>query len=649
MALPLGPNSTSQGPKSPVSLPDLSVKSQDEKLKGTVKEKGSLVSSKTEAVGESVLHNPPIQSPPKSLLSHRWEQIKSFFSSLMDSISALFSKVKGTKAHTEDMQIGVLTLKQQLDTKLERESPPKIVPEKFNYTLSAAEAKSFLKEQRIDKIFKDIDRLTLELELLPDPIEADEDVIQLLLLIADVRAVDALVESAEGDGLSAEMFLPFFERVEEKIISNKEVLRKFSEAKSPDELHLFCKEVIQDIDDMDDYEDIDAFDKSSETTSSSSLVDFDDDISSNDYRSCEDALEDLEPTVQTEPKVGEPEFPPLIKAKPPLGIPNLGNACYRLASNQALRACKPFLEILKKPLVMETLDRWPQETDASFLRRQNEARHEFFLRESIQTALLGLLDSLEKKASLKEIKEAEEILMSTLFTSNLFEFEPDNAFRQLDAAQYLELILGTVLNYQHNEQVINSGMKGSVKLERQRPAQPVAVIQIPFAKKENGLTENSLQKLVEAVYSETTQGSSDNPWDYDDKTTFTKYQERVQLTSSPKDVLVFQLKRGVHNHVGSGGADIDRTEVEIPEGGIVDFSVAHGMPKGSLKYRVESFVRLHAQTGTSGHYTSYAKENGQWYHLNDDRVTPVSDQVAQAEMAKAYFFVLQKVEPSSAA
>ena len=58
-------------------------------------------------------------------------------------------------------------------------------------------------------------------------------------------------------------------------------------------------------------------------------------------------------------------------------------------------------------------------------------------------------------------------------------------------------------------------------------------------------------------------------------------------------------------------------------------------------HHLTSFVVHDGRSSRSGHYRAYAKHNNQWYHFNDSRVNPVSEQIALAEAKQAYFAFIQ--------
>ena len=58
--------------------------------------------------------------------------------------------------------------------------------------------------------------------------------------------------------------------------------------------------------------------------------------------------------------------------------------------------------------------------------------------------------------------------------------------------------------------------------------------------------------------------------------------------------------------------------------------------EGSRNYTPDVFILHHGSTSSSGHYTSYVKRNGYWWHVDDGSVTQVSDRNATSALKNAY-------------
>lgn len=347
----------------------------------------------------------------------------------------------------------------------------------------------------------------------------------------------------------------------------------------------------------------------------------------------------------------------------PVGIPNDGrNACFRISSIQALLAQDPIKRLIKSELA----------------KQPGELKEEFAARGWVKNALENLIDLMQNGASPEEIKSAEIYLAEIIFgyeagdPRNLhlefakpdikqleedYEFEQFDNFvkedfetykkrkldayktKQFDAVAFLELILGTVLNYTHDARLTNfvesQGVKG-VEI-----SEDLAVLDRNKSSASITLFDDikDLQGLVDANYIK-------KPIDDAltlQKITYDRYKQTSRVVTAPQDVLVVQLDRRKYDFRVQQTI-VNNRPVDMPADGLLDYSVAHGMEKGTLKYGVNSFIRLHADSGESGHYTTYAMRNGRWFHFDDGRAKAVSDEEAQLEMKQAYILMLERMK-----
>lgn len=370
------------------------------------------------------------------------------------------------------------------------------------------------------------------------------------------------------------------------------------------------------------------------------------------------SLADVKPIKSVEQVKPGAEFMQ-VSQNLPAGIPNVRrNACFRISSIQALLALEPIKKLIKGELV----------------KRPGELKEEFFARGWVKNALENLIDLMQNKATPEEIENAEIYLSEIIFgyeagdPHNLHlefakpseeelagdqlddEFDEDErAFlglgqnqyktKQYDAASFLELILGTVLNYTHDAQLTNfvelKGVKGVemsqnlAVLDRLKSSASITLFD-DITDLQGLVDANYVKKPIDGIF--TFQNI-----DYDG------YKQTSRVVTQPQDVLVVQLDRRKYDF-NRLETLVDNRLVDMPADGVLDYSVAHGMEKGALKYGVNSFIRLVADSGERGHYTTYAIRDGKWYHFNDSTVRAVSDEEAQLEMKKAYILMFERVK-----
>ncbi|MDR1473649.1 MAG: hypothetical protein LBI41_03725 [Lactobacillales bacterium] len=119
--------------------------------------------------------------------------------------------------------------------------------------------------------------------------------------------------------------------------------------------------------------------------------------------------------------------------------------------------------------------------------------------------------------------------------------------------------------------------------------------------------------------------------------------EADSVSSRTVNVLQFptyftvQLKRFRQNTDGSFTKD--DSPVAYPE----EFDASRYV-KDAGKYKLNGVI-CHYGTLNGGHYTSYVKNNGQWFLCNDSSITPVSKEEALSKVQNAYVLTYLKKEP----
>lgn len=524
---------------------------------------GNKILSKTEK---------PEDVPRDSLRSHRWSQIKYFFSSIGHKILMFFQSVFGKP---ERHEVGVVT-----------------EPTHSNNSQEGEEISKSQKEEEISKKteeFQFVKRLDDDKSIQRDDTGIEEEISvdqQVIAVIKnDLEEIRQIISYFQDTAPKMEELIQLTERIEE----NKNYLNEVNEENLPKKEF---EEILSEIQWLKIA--LENFEIGSKEKVTSDEI--------NDKNVSKRFLIDQVNTKEIN-----------ISG----GIPNRGNSCYRNASNLSLSVCGTIMELIRKPL------------NQGFI----ESEKNFQSRKSIQKEFVNLIDAIEQNKNEEELLSIERRLYSAIAESGFSnELNQINEFRQQDAASYLEIIIGQVLNYQFREQTANSGTLDDKVYSIKIDSPPAPLVQVPILK---GV--NDLQMLVNAVYSESTE--NDN-WTYNEdqrKIHFVAYNKLVKIISPPQDMLAIQLKRGVVGRV-------NQEKMKIPKGGILDFSVAHNLKEGELQYQTKSFIRLHAETGDSGHYTAYVNKEGQWYHYNDDIVSKVSQEKAEEEMALAYILFFEKIK-----
>lgn len=310
----------------------------------------------------------------------------------------------------------------------------------------------------------------------------------------------------------------------------------------------------------------------------------------------------------------------LLKA--PRGIPNYGNQCYRIASNQALRALEPYRMLMDKPCP----------------HKLNETDEGYRTREIIRQSILGLYETLEgDQEPDPELLEAfDYYLLHAIAESGLAPdlLDETDLYTQQDASTYVELVFGTLFNEVFEMKKMRSAKINGQIIQRAFPSDTFGVLQVALTEDVKGL-----QQMVDLNFGNQKIHDPDNEWKVLDGHSTVDYEEDRTLTGEPKQVLPIQLKR--FSYGGRGVLKVDKS-IEFPADNILDMSKAYGRPPGSVTYSLQSFVCHLGQTPTHGHYISYVKKGDQWYCCNDDKVTAVTENIVDQAKSKAYLLFFEK-------
>lgn len=290
----------------------------------------------------------------------------------------------------------------------------------------------------------------------------------------------------------------------------------------------------------------------------------------------------------------------------PNGIPNTAQSCYRNSANQALRVLQPLRSLLEEREVVESRF------------------------QPVRDSLLDLFKALERNDTRENIIKAEKMLCRALFSAGLSEFSWKKMFGQHDAMAYLRFILDDVLGYQFQVAYERSASVNDDVIKQETPSQPMAFVRLP-------ISQRNFQEIMDMFFSD----SEAEGWRGAEEAVFRlPHKSRPVIKSEPKNVLVLQLGRDSFR----GTTTVhDSTKVAFPEDGVIDFSKAHQLAPGSLKYQVKSFVHLTSGSKDFGHYVSYVKKQDQWFCCNDSVVTEVSEDDAKKALSEAYIFFFEKL------
>ncbi|MEI8124734.1 MAG: hypothetical protein WCG42_03160 [Parachlamydiaceae bacterium] len=313
------------------------------------------------------------------------------------------------------------------------------------------------------------------------------------------------------------------------------------------------------------------------------------------------------------------EAPILYDPKlPPQGIPNIGNACYRLASFQALSSSPLFSRLLSKGIT----------------RFERESVKDFADRKKVFDALCSLAVVVNKRPyNVQQIEKAEENLLSTLIETRMInDLSQATRWGQHDSAAFVEVLLN-VLEETYTEVNTREALVDgkSVVSKTEQPGYPMVQI---------GLTRgvNNLQGLVDVEFTKQKMEETWNP----PGCKATSSTECIQLSGEPKELLPIHLKRF---DTSSGRVRKIDNDVNFPKDDVLDMSKAYGKETGAVKYNLKSFV-YHIGGYGSGHYIAFVKRGDQWYCCNDSSVSKVSKSEVDAYKKKAYLVFFERMNLS---
>jgi ubiquitin C-terminal hydrolase len=342
----------------------------------------------------------------------------------------------------------------------------------------------------------------------------------------------------------------------------------------------------------------------------------------------------------------------------PAGIKNIHNSCYMNSVLQVLLNTPYFKERIRQAYRQST---------------NQDDQNQVLMKES----LLHFMNMWEAGIP-EEIERAAIRLRLAIFTSRAQDFRSDSQTeeewkftreRQYDAAALFGLI-ASLLDYHFlsYKKFYPSEAGYGVKID---PPSEETVLRVPVGgcdrlRDEEGALikdEEGNPIYITEQLATTVQGLIQKMFDrsplcgIEDKRAFVSNQDQQEKSMRFQDqpfldpqqcppVLVMQLSR---SYFDQNKNTLEKFEdpIPFPKDSIIDLSQGvesseSGFP--FMRYRLTSFIEHLGSTGDSGHYISWVNVEGQWCKCDDDRVTKVSDEEAEAAKARAYLFVLERVE-----
>lgn len=350
-----------------------------------------------------------------------------------------------------------------------------------------------------------------------------------------------------------------------------------------------------------------------------------------------------------------PVVPLSKKVQKPKGIPNSGNQCYRIATNQALFSMVPFIELLKR--------------ENHFTVMEGCELKEVKAKQSIKSSLLALYNALNEKSE-SEILQLDKLLGNEIANSKLApDINNSTLSEQQDAAVYLELLLGQVLQYSIEVSTTCYTVFGGELFEKSMGKDTYPVMQVPL--REN---VNDLQTLVDMNFFESV-NDLDNVRELAAGKSFSQYDQKSTILGKPKSFLPIQLKRFAYdpevinrafttqlqafNEAGvilteaeikdlkktvsemeTGIVLVDRP-IKFPAGNVLDMSKAYNLQAGELTYHLQAFVCHDGESANHGHYISYIRQGDQWFCCDDNCVNSVEESVVNKKKEQAYLLFFE--------
>ncbi len=169
--------------------------------------------------------------------------------------------------------------------------------------------------------------------------------------------------------------------------------------------------------------------------------------------------------------------------------------------------------------------------------------------------------------------------------------------------------------------------------ENKTPAQYFIISMIEGLSKDIKSPSNSLQNYIDTFFKKEEVLLDSSP---------TGKAERIFKIQNPPKILAIQAKRFL-TQGGSPNESYKALEhIEKPFSLTIKLAyqyAATGTPANDIQYNLEAFVlHIGASSADCGHYVAYINRADQWTKYNDDRVEPVSSEVAEKAASQAYLF-----------
>ncbi|MEI8125455.1 MAG: hypothetical protein WCG42_06850 [Parachlamydiaceae bacterium] len=301
----------------------------------------------------------------------------------------------------------------------------------------------------------------------------------------------------------------------------------------------------------------------------------------------------------------------------PCGIPNSGNACYRLASLQALFAFPFFARKLEQPI-----------TQAA-----DESQEDFAKRNLVFKTLRGLaILANDENPNINHLQDMDLCLNESLRTTNLINDFLADFGSQEDAAAFVEGLIYTLGETYTESTIRQTEIEGvTYTSTHQVPGYKMVHIDpIPET--------NNLQELVNRKFSIE---RTNTEWKPDGApVASSSHDATFQLVGEPKEILPIQIKKFRLSFENNSVRKIE-THLTLPETDLLDMSLAYGKPASELQYKLKSFV-IHIGTAQQGHYIAFVKRGPFWFECNDSSIRIVSKHDVDIHKKEAYLLFFEK-------